>query len=151
MGSNVDFYAQELLSERRKAGRVEGTRRFCGRTTRQPKKWREELHISQKESAAAYAFFQWCDRLSLILCSRDFPAGERALEISVRPDGKRYDIVQNSNQFVTVTPWRFEEDKFTVKVEASHLDQVKFETNEKSKEALGKAPREMLEWTWVKS
>ncbi|MEG4574371.1 DUF3891 family protein [Microcoleus sp. N3A4] len=59
------------------------------------------MKISQQEAESAYAFFQWCDRLSLILCTRELPAGERALEISVGPDGKRYDLLQNSNQLVT--------------------------------------------------
>jgi len=104
------------------------------------KKWRKELKISE-----------WCDRLSLILCCRELPAAERALEISVGPDGKRYDIVQNSDQLLNVTPWPFEDDKFTVNVEACLLDKVKFDSNEEIKEALQKAPREVLEWTFVKS
>ena len=109
------------------------------------------MKISEEDAKADYAFFQWCDRLSLILCCRELPAGERALEISVGPDGKRYDIVQNSNQLVTVTPWPFEDDKFTVNVEACLLDKVKFDSNQEIKEALHKAPREVLEWTFVKS
>lgn len=115
------------------------------------KQWREELGISKEDAEAAYAFFQWCDRLSLILCSRELPAGERALEIGVGPDGKRYDIVQDSNQFVTVTPWPFEEEKFTVNVEASYLDKIEFDSNQEIKEALQKAQKKMLEWTFVKS
>ncbi|MEG4574370.1 hypothetical protein QUA56_17000 [Microcoleus sp. N3A4] len=52
---------------------------------------------------------------------------------------------------MAVTPWPFEEDKFTVNVEACHLDKVKFDSNQEIKEALHKAPREVLEWTFVKS
>lgn len=115
------------------------------------KKWQKELQISEEDAKAAYAFFQWCDRLSLILCCKELPAGERALEISVGPDGKRYDILQHSNELVTVTPWPFEDDKFTVNVEACLLDKVKFDSNKEIKEALHKAPREVLEWTFVKS
>jgi hypothetical protein len=115
------------------------------------KKWREEMKISKEEAESAYAFFQWCDRLSLILCSGELPAGERALEISVGPDGKRYDILQHSNELVTVTPWPFEDEKFTVNVEACHLDQVKFDSNQEIKEALHNAPKKQLEWTFVKS
>lgn len=115
------------------------------------KKWREELQVSEADAKAAYAFFQWCDRLSLILCCRELPAGERALEISVGPDGKRYDIVQDSSELVTVTPWPFEDEKFTVNVEASYLDKVKFDSNQEIKEALHKAAKKQLEWTFVKS
>lgn len=112
--------------------------------------WREELEISQEDADRAYAFMQWCDRLSLILCQQEIPADERALEISKGPDGQRYDILQYSNGLVTVQPWCFENDRFTVNVEASSLDQVKFDDNDSLVTALKHAPRKLLEWTFVK-
>ncbi|MDB9514872.1 DUF3891 family protein [Kamptonema animale CS-326] len=114
-------------------------------------RWREELQIKKKEAEEAYAFFQWCDRLSLILCSRELPVGVRALEIGKGPDGKRYDVVQNADELVTVTPWPFHDEKFTVNVEACYLNQVKFDSNEEIKSALETATKDMLEWTFIKS
>ena len=113
-------------------------------------KWRKELKITKKEAEAAYAFFQWCDRLSLILCNREIPAGERALEIGTGPDGDRYDIKQESDGSIRVIPWPFEEKQFTVNVEACYLNQVKFENNAELTEALQQAPIKVLEWTLVK-
>lgn len=49
------------------------------------RRWREELGIEKDEVDAAYAFMQWCDRLSLILCQKELPADERFLEISKGP------------------------------------------------------------------
>lgn len=112
-------------------------------------RWRNELEISQAEADNAYAFMQWCDRLSLILCQNELPMDERALEISKGPDGQRYDIIQHSNGLVTVTPWCFEDDRFTVNVEASSLSQVTFNDNASLIEALKQAPRKLLEWTFV--
>ncbi len=114
------------------------------------KQCRKELKISKTDVDQAYAFMQWCDRLSLILCQQKLPEDERALEISKGHDGQRYDIIQYSNNLVTVTPWCFEADRFTVNVEASTLTQVKFEDNLSLTQALQKAPRTVLEWTFIK-
>ncbi len=93
---------------------------------------------------------QWCDRLSLILCQQELPADERFLEISKGPDGERYDIMQRQDQLVTVKPWPFEDDQFTVNVEAAQLSQVKFKNSTELSKALQNAPIEILEWTFVK-
>lgn len=112
--------------------------------------YQKELEIPKEDVDAAYAFMQWCDRLSLILCQQELPADERALEISKGLDGKRYDVLQYNNELVTVQPWCFEDDRFTVNVEASLLNQVKFEDNDELIDALKQAPRILLEWTFVK-
>jgi hypothetical protein len=115
------------------------------------KQWQEELNVSPEEVKSAYDFMQWCDRFSLILCMQEIPSDERYLEISKGSDGQRYDILQFDNQLVTVTPWCFEDDRFTLNVEASYLSQIKFDDNASLIEALYTAPRQLLEWTFVKS
>ncbi|NMF63735.1 DUF3891 family protein [Brasilonema octagenarum] len=112
--------------------------------------WRHELKITKDEAVEAYEFFQWCDRLSLILCNRVLPANERALEIATLPDGKRYDVVQSDDGNVTVQPWLFLEEKFTVNVEACYLEQLKFDSNDELTQALQTAPIKTLEWTFVR-
>ena len=112
--------------------------------------WRKEVEASEDDANSAYAFMQWCDRLSLILCQHKLPMDERALEISKGPDGQRYDVIQHSSGLVTVTPWCFEEARFTVNVEATLLSQVTFADNESLVKALKHSPRQLLEWTFVK-
>ena len=114
-------------------------------------RWRKELGIKKEEVDAAYVFMQWCDRLSLILCQQELPDDERFLEISKGPNGERYDIMQHRDQLVTVKPWPFQEEQFTVNVEACNLSQVKFESNAELTQALQSAPINVLEWTFVKS
>lgn len=114
------------------------------------KEWIKELEISQEDADSAYDFLQWCDRLSLILCQQQLPEDERFLEISKAHDGERYDIKQFKNGLVTVTPWCFEDDRFTVNVEYSSLSQVAFKDNESLVKALKEAPRQLFEWTFVK-
>ena len=124
---------------------------FLDEQLQNQQRWREELGIEKDEVDAAYAFMQWCDRLSLILCQQELPADERFLEISKGPDGERYDIMQRSDNLVVVKPWPFENDKFTVNVEATSLSQVKFENNAQLAQTLQQAPIKILEWTFVKS
>lgn len=114
------------------------------------KQFRQGLKITKQEAEQAYAFFQWCDRFSLILCQRQLPEGERALEIAKGPDGKRYDVIQLSDQRVNVTPWPFEQKEFTVNVEACYVSQVQFDSSAQLTAALQTAPIKTLEWTLVK-
>lgn len=113
-------------------------------------RWQQELGITKEDVESAYAFMQWCDRLSLILCQHELPADERWLEISKGPDGNRYDIKELADGCLTVQPWCFENDRFTVNVEACSLSQVTFEDNAALTEALQTAPIKVLEWTFVK-
>jgi len=123
---------------------------FLDAQVKQQKQWCKELGISQTDASSAYAFMQWSDRLSLILCQNELPVDERSLEITKGPDGKRYDIVQHNSGLLTVTPWCFETDRFTVNVEATFLSEVKFKDNAALTEALKQSPRQLLEWTFVK-
>jgi hypothetical protein len=113
--------------------------------------WRQELGVSKEDTERAYDFMQWCDRCSLILCQQQVPEAQRCLEISKGPDGKRHDIKQLEDQELTVLPWCFEQERFTVNVEYSELNQVKFDDNASLISALKQAPRKLLEWTFVKS
>ncbi|MBD2344866.1 DUF3891 family protein [Anabaena subtropica] len=134
-----------------KRGQDSGFDKFLDEQLQNQQRYREELGIKKDEVDAAYAFMQWCDRLSLILCQQELPADERFLEISQGPDGQRYDIMQRSDNLITVQPWPFEDENFTVNVEACDLNQVKFASNAELTQALQTAPIKVLEWTFVKS
>ncbi|MFH7028569.1 MAG: DUF3891 family protein [Heteroscytonema crispum UTEX LB 1556] len=124
--------------------------KFLDEQLQHQEQWRQELKITKDDAAEAYEFFQWCDRLSLILCKHEIPVGERALEIATLPDSKRYDIIEAGEGNVTVKPYPFQEEKFTVCVEACYLEQLKFDSNDELTEALKTAPIKTLEWTFVK-
>jgi len=78
------------------------------------------------------------------------PADERALEIAKTAEGQRYDVMERSDGSVTVMPWPFQEDQFTVNVEACYLEQLKFDSNDELTEALQTALIKTLEWSFVK-
>lgn len=131
-------------------GKDEEFDRFLDEQPMQQQRWREELDLTQEDVEQAYAFFLWCDWLSLILCQRQLPADGRALEISKGPDGKRYDVVKQPDERLTVLPWPFEDNEFTVNVEACYLSQATFKNNVELTEVLQTAPIDLLEWTFVK-
>ncbi|MHC5724812.1 MAG: DUF3891 family protein [Nostoc sp.] len=134
-----------------KRGQAPEMDKFLDEQLENQQHWRKELGIKKEDVDAAYAFMQWCDRLSLILCQQQLPEDERFLEISKGPEGQRYDIMQRSDNLVVVKPWPFEKDKFTVNVEACDISQVKFESSSELTQALQQAPIKVLEWTFVKS
>ncbi|QMU30743.1 DUF3891 family protein [Adhaeribacter radiodurans] len=112
--------------------------------------WCKVIKVTKKEAQKAYDLMQWCDRLSLILCRRELPESERALEISAGPDGVRYDVRQQKDGSVQVIPWPFELNKFTVEVEASYLAQLQFESEAELDTALRQAPIRTNYWELVK-
>ena len=134
-----------------KRGESDEMDRFLDEQLEHQEHWRKELKLTKQEVEDAYAFMQMFDRLSLILCQRHLPVGERALEIAKGPEGKRYDVVQLKDEKVTVKPWPFEEEPFTVNVEACYLEQVTFSDNAELTQALQNAPIKVLEWTFIKA
>jgi hypothetical protein len=112
--------------------------------------YRQELGISKEEAERAYQFMRWCDRLSLILAQRKIPEAGRALEITSGIENQRYDVRELEDGKLTVEPWPFEEKTFTVNVEACHLTELKYKSNQALVTALQQAPIQVLEWTFVK-
>lgn len=123
---------------------------FLDEQVQHQEEWRKGLGIEKDEADRAYQFMRWCDRLSLILAQQQLPAAQRALEITSGIDGQRYDVRQLKDNRVTVEPWPFEENEFTVNVEACCLSQLQFESDEELTQALQDAPIKILEWTFVK-
>lgn len=112
--------------------------------------WRKSLKIKKSDAEKTYAMMQCCDRLSLILCQRQIPEGERFLEISKGPTGERHDPIQRGDDTLTVKPWPFTAENFTVRVDASYLTQIKFDSNRELRESLQQAPINSIEWTFAR-
>ena len=132
-----------------KRGEMPELDRFLDKQIDLRQTWRESLGISEADAETAYAKMQCCDRLSLILCQQQIPDGERWLEIAKGPTGEQHDIIQRGDKTLTVKPWPFKDEKFTVRVDASHLTQMKFQSDEELVESLKHAPISSIEWTFV--
>jgi Protein of unknown function (DUF3891) len=111
--------------------------------------YRQALGIEKDAADRAYQFMRWCDRLSLVLAQKKVPEAGRSLEITSGIDGQRYDLRELPDGKLTVEPWPFEEAQFTVNVEACHLSELKFDSNQALIDALQTAPIEILEWTFL--
>jgi hypothetical protein len=125
-------------------------KRFFKEQTQLQEDYRKGLGVEKDDVERAYQFMRWCDRLSLILTQKQVPQVSRALEITSGIDGQRYDLRQTSDGFITVEPWPFEDDKFTVNVEACLLSELKYESTEQLVADLKEAPVTLLEWTFAK-
>jgi hypothetical protein len=125
--------------------------RFLDEQVAKQEKWRKALKTAKDEADRAYQFLHWCDRLSLILAQQEIPVDQRALEITSRLDDRRYDVKKLSTGDITVEPWPFEKERFTVNVEACDLSLLQFENNEDLQSALRNAPIKVLQWQFAKS
>ncbi len=136
---------QTFLNEPRR-GEQAKLDQFLDEQLEQQKQWRRALKVKKEEAEKAYTIMQWSDRLSLILCQKELPSRERALEISKGPDGVRYDVMQRDDGSINVMPWPFEQARFTVSVEATCLEQARFKNNTEFRERLKASPIEVLTW-----
>ncbi|MEB3212331.1 MAG: DUF3891 family protein [Leptolyngbyaceae bacterium] len=110
--------------------------------------WRKELDVTQDKAESSYAFLEWCDRLSLILCQRQVPMGKRSLEVSSGPSGHSYYLVERDDGSLNITPWPFVPNEFMVNVEACYLSQLEFASSEELASALKNSPRKILSWNF---
>jgi hypothetical protein len=112
--------------------------------------WRKSLKVKKVDAEKAYAMMQCCDRLSLILCQKQIPEGERLLEIAKGPTGERHDILKRADKTLSVNPWPFRAERFTIHVDACYPTQMKFDSNQELVESLQQAAICSLQWTFVK-
>ncbi len=141
---HLSFLYEELR------GQNKTTDAFLDEQLQNQERWRKALKVTKKEAQKAYDLMQWCDRLSLILCRQELPEAERALEISTGPDGVRYDVVQQKDGCIQVTPWPFELNQFLVTVEASYLAQLQFQSEAELATVLCQAPIRTKYWELTK-
>jgi hypothetical protein len=110
--------------------------------------WRKQYKATKAQSQYAYAFVQWCDALSLVLCLDQIPPEERQLEVSTGPDEVPYFIQQRNDGSLGMNPWPFESAEFSVHVETFQLTQVVFDNDAELYSALQQAPIVLKKWTF---
>ncbi len=111
-------------------------------------KWRKQANVTKAESDYAYAFLQWYDALSLVLCLDQIPPEGRRLEVSVGPDGVSHYIYQHTDGSLGMDPWPFDVPLFEAHIEAFQLTQLVFKNDKQLYNALQDAPVDLLKWTF---
>lgn len=123
---------------------------FLDEQAEHQKKWRRALKLSKADAEKDYAIMNWCDRMSLILCQNELPTDSRRLEVTLTPTGEHSYVWQREDETLGLEPWPFEGAQVEVSVEASHLTETGFESDEVLHVALKKAPTKIKSWTFVK-
>jgi len=121
-------------------------RAFLQEQKKLQKRWQKELGMSLAEAQRDYRLLEWCDALSLLLCQRENQPEARAVEISKGPDNRNHQLMQLTDQTLTVRPWSFESSGFEVSFETRLIPQLAFK-NAGFRSAFLKA--EVVEKRWT--
>ena len=109
--------------------------------------WRKELDISKDEAEKTYAFMEWCDAFSLLLCQRAVQPESRAIEISRGPNKEKYELFQVGEGQLTLAPWPFEERTFDIYFESRTISQLQFKNSDELRKLFLEAPVAETRWT----
>jgi hypothetical protein len=112
--------------------------------------WRKELGMSKEEAGKIYALMEWCDACSLLICQKQMPPEQRAVEISHGPDKVKYRLYQLDENQLTLHPWPFDASSFTVRYESRTISQLQFKTSEEFRQAFLAATVKETQWQVVK-
>lgn len=112
-------------------------------------KWRKQYRATKADAAYAYAFVQWCDALSLVLCLEQVPPEGRRLEVSKGPDGVSYFIFRHDDKSLGIDPWPFDTTEFSVHIETFQLSQLVFQDDTELYNAMQDAPMVLKEWRFI--
>lgn len=123
---------------------------FLNQQTTNQGKWRKQYKATKAEADYAYAFVQWCDALSLVLCLGQLPSEGRRLEVSKGPDGEPYFIFQRTDETIGLDPWPFDTSEFSVHVETFQLAKLAFQDDNELYNAMQDAPMVLKEWMFKK-
>jgi hypothetical protein len=110
--------------------------------------WRKELGIKKEEAEKAYTLLEWCDALSLLLCKNEQPPENRRIDISTGPDGKNYQLLQTDETTLSVLPWPFHTDQFSVSFEYRTIAQIQFSSSKEFREVFLATPLQERVWTF---
>jgi hypothetical protein len=119
---------------------------FLAEQKRLQTKWMTELGITKKETDEAYGLLEWCDAFSLLLAQHEVQPESRVIEVSSGPDNKQYKLMQHQSGKLTIDPWPFEENSFTLNLETRLLTTLQFKNCAQFKKELEAA--DVIEKTW---
>lgn len=109
--------------------------------------WIKALGIRRADLERAYRVMGWGDRLSLILCQRQLPDKERALEIMPgEDDTPPHAVVQRADGTLALSPYPYADETVTVYIERRVVKQVKFTSTAQFRKVVEAADVERIEW-----
>lgn len=113
-------------------------------------KLRRSVGIRKEAAEKMYRFVFFCDACSLVLCKSEVPGNGNRLELAPTPEQQTAYIFQRDNQQLSVDPWPFEADTFTVDIDVFRLRQLSFKDDQELYEALDQAEVVSQRWTFAR-
>ncbi len=123
---------------------------FLDRQKQNQAQWLKMLNFSRTEAETAYTFLCWGDCLSLILCRREVPERERAIDVAPDKNGRMIRVHQRPDETLALDHWIFDADEFTVSTEVRCLQQLEFDSESAFRKALEAADIEIRKWHFKK-
>ncbi len=108
--------------------------------------WMKALGLDKKDVEKAYNFLEWCDAFSLLLCKQQLQPEKRGIEISTGTAGEVYQVFQEEENVLTVKPWPFDTNVFTVSFESRDINALQFESSTAFRKAFIEAPVKETVW-----
>ena len=102
--------------------------KYCRELEKLEEVWIKEAGFKNSDVTRAYEILEWCDALSLLICQQLIQPENRKIEISTGPDNRHYELWSTGENELSVSPWPFETDAFTIYYESKTLPQLKFKS-----------------------
>jgi hypothetical protein len=140
----------DFIFSGKKAGEDKELDTFLIKLAKNRKETLKHLEVDQKYVQRLYRFLEWCDAFSLLICMDKIQPEGRKMEISESPDGEMNQTFYKDENVITVEPWVFKTNTFTVFYEYKVVEQLKFESIEDFDEMCKKTPVQRQNFTFSK-
>ena len=100
----------------------------------------KHLNIDKNYLERLYRLVEWCDAFSLLICLDKIQPEGRKMEVSESPDGDINQVFYKDENIISLEPWVFKENSFTVFYEYRIVEQIKFDSVEEFNEIFSKSP-----------
>ena len=124
---------------------------FCERLHLLEKDWLKVSGLNRTQIDSAYKLLQFCDAFSLLICQDLIQPEKRKIEISVGPDGSSYEMNSTDDKQLSVEPWPFDVNRFTVSYETRTLSKLVFKDLDDFRREVSKAQVVVKELEFIPS
>ncbi|MDT7827587.1 DUF3891 family protein [Pricia sp. S334] len=124
VGHHLDFLYSEL------AEAYKPLKKFLKNVREERVKQRNLYGLDKEAASTVYDLMRFCDRCSLILCQDQVPTLGRKLEINAALGDIPHFISKGGEDSISVSPWPFEKQKFSLNFEYRLLLKSDFKDND---------------------
>lgn len=110
----------------------------------------KHLNITENYMHRLYRLVEWCDAFSLLICMDKIQPEGRKMEVSESHDGDMSQTYYKAEKEITVEPWVFKNDTFTIFYEYKIIEQLKFKSVEEFNKVCKKAMVQREEFVFSK-